>query len=165
MPFYVNPAVERLTSYKSEQFSACPQLWLKLVVADDRQRVIEGLATLMREGTLEREYRIVHADGGQCCVRSTAQVVHGTGGTPSRIDGVIAEIMDFRQPAGLGAALPQRHHAATLHGRSPAAPVEHAPRRLRRTDHCQAYQRVMGLRRLPGRRYQTVPTDAALACG
>jgi hypothetical protein len=83
----------------------------------------------------------------------------------SRIDSVIADITDLRQTEGRSAAPPQRDHAATLNQRNPATPAGHAPCRARRTDHSGAYQWIIGLRRPPSQKYQTVPTDAAMACG
>jgi hypothetical protein len=164
VPFYVSPAIERLTGHRGEEFNACPQLWLKLIVADDRQLVIEGLATLMREGTLDLEYRIVHADGGVRRVRSMAQVVHGTGGMPSRIDGVITELADAQPQEGHGAAPSQRHGAASVRERDRAAPDEPSPLQIRRSDDSQSYQCIIGLRALSSPSCQTVPTDATLPC-
>jgi PAS domain S-box-containing protein len=163
VPFYVNPAVERLTGYRCEEFSACPQLWLKLILEDDRQRVIEGLASLMREGTLELEYRIVHADGSLKVIRSTAEVVRSARGSPERIDGVITDITGSRRPEDRTAALPQYSTSKGL--RSVTASTGEALHGARSMDHTEAYQRVARMRRAPDARYQTVPTDGAATCG
>jgi hypothetical protein len=148
VPYYVNPAVEQLTGYGKEGFSACPHLWLKLIVTEDRQRVIEGLAELMAEGTLEIEYRIVNAAGGLRHVRSMAKVVRGTRRRPARIDGVVVEVPALATDSvALGTHVDSPHAAPTL------------PRR--RAEDIASYHEPAAFRHAARPNYQTVPTDVA----
>jgi len=163
LPYYIDPAVERLTGYRREEFSACPQLWLKLIVADDRHRVIGGLTKLMRDGTLNLEYRIVRADGSLRFIRNTARTVLGTHARPARIDGVMTDITSSRHPEVHASALPQ--HTVGNGLPVPTAAAGEVPRHWRRTDDSASYQRVAGLRRQPDAKYQIFLTDVASACG
>ena len=163
LPYHIHPAIVRLTGYRSEEFRAFPQLWIQVVVPDERQRVLEGLATLTRNGKVELAYRISHRDGGVRFVRNIAQTVRGTRGRPARIDGVITDITGSRRPEDPAAALPQYSTSKGLRGVT--ASTGEALHGARSMDHTEAYQRVARMRRAPDARYQTVPTDGAATCG
>jgi|GEM_PF-3204754 len=58
-----NPPAEEVAGYKKEDFLNNPMHWFDIVHPDDRERIIESMATLWAEGRRDIEYRIVRPDG------------------------------------------------------------------------------------------------------
>jgi len=61
---YISPQIEAILGYSPGQFLRDPDLWLKVIHPEDRDRVLDAAAKCRRVGDLfAREYRLIHADG------------------------------------------------------------------------------------------------------
>ncbi len=73
---YVSPSCERITGYRSEEFVEDPALYLRIVHADDRERVrAHQREDLSHPGQCELEFRIVRRDGEVRWIAHACQLV------------------------------------------------------------------------------------------
>jgi two-component system cell cycle sensor histidine kinase/response regulator CckA len=86
-----------VTGYTPEELTSDRELWLSLVVEDDRKVVQEQIERILAGDPTEPvEYRIVRRDGAIRWVRHTPVVRTGTDGSPIAYDGVIQDITERR---------------------------------------------------------------------
>ena len=84
-----------VTGYTPEELTADRELWMSLVVADDRKAVQEQIGRILAGDPTEPvEFRIVRRDGAIRWVRHTPVVRTGTDGSPIAYDGVIEDITE-----------------------------------------------------------------------
>jgi PAS domain S-box-containing protein len=92
----VSPACERVFGYPADQFHRRPELWLEMVLEEDR----EALATSRRERgqdeTAQAQYRIRRADGGIRWMQDRSWVVRDAAGKALRVDGLVHDITERR---------------------------------------------------------------------
>jgi PAS domain S-box-containing protein len=81
---YVGPGDEELTGYPRQATAADPELWRRLVHADDRERVFAADAAGNTDGSdsFSEEYRIVRKDGRVVWVLDEARLVRPEGRDP-----------------------------------------------------------------------------------
>ncbi len=96
---YLNPAAERVYGRPCADFFADNRLWMGIVHPDDRASVRACLKTLVANGSVTLEYRIVRPDGSQRWLEDRARVICAADGTPMRIDGVASDISERRSHA------------------------------------------------------------------
>ena len=96
---YLNPAAEFLFGRPLADFFADGGLLLRMVHADDRQRVNECMAELHAGKGMALEHRIVQPDGTVRWVENKARLIVGSDGRPLRIDGVASDITLRRSQA------------------------------------------------------------------
>jgi PAS domain S-box-containing protein len=78
---YVSPQYERITGYTAEERMNDPELWVRTLHPDDRDRVVaESLRTNETGDPFDIEYRIVTVDGGVVWVHDHASLVSGPDG-------------------------------------------------------------------------------------
>jgi diguanylate cyclase (GGDEF)-like protein/PAS domain S-box-containing protein len=94
---YMNPAGERIYGRSVDEFLADPYLWLNIVHADDRVRVMHWLERMLTTETLSLEYRVVHPDGTVRWLEDRARTVHDALGNVIRFDGVAADVSERRR--------------------------------------------------------------------
>ncbi len=97
---YANPAIETLTGYSADDFTANPHLLIDIVHADDRATFAYRLRRATGGVRTDGEYRIVRRDGAIRWVHHRFWLVgsdHLVNG--DRIDGVMTDITDRRQAA------------------------------------------------------------------
>ncbi len=112
-----NAGCQAVTGYTPEEFAANTLLWIAIVPEDDRQRVKDWSARLLRAEPLEPlEHRILRKDGAVRWVRNTPVLHRDKDGILTGYDGIIQDITDARE------ALSERTRAETL-----TAIIEDAP--------------------------------------
>ena len=94
---YLNPAVETLFGRKREEFLADPKLWFRATHADDRALAAQLAKDVLERGSIDAQYRIVHASGEVRHIRSRARLIRDDAGRPARIDGVVTDVTDMHR--------------------------------------------------------------------
>jgi PAS domain S-box-containing protein len=95
---YISPRDEELTGYTTDEVAADPELWMKTIHPDDRDRVLAADRDSNREGGVFRlEYRVVAKDGTVRWVLDQATLVRGSGGDPPYWQGFMMDISDRRE--------------------------------------------------------------------
>ncbi len=91
---YISPQVERLLGYSPEEWLADPELWVRCVHANDRDRVLEASQRSDRDGTAFcEEYRTYTKNGHLVWVRDESIPVSlDQHGRPTLLQGVIYDI-------------------------------------------------------------------------
>ena len=91
------PGSVGVTGYTPEELAAGDDLWLSLIVDEDREAAREQVRRILAGETTEPvEYRIVRRDGAVRWVRHTPVVRTDTDGSPIAYDGVIQDITERR---------------------------------------------------------------------
>jgi PAS domain S-box-containing protein len=95
---YTSPQVEELLGFSVDEWTSDPDLWIRQLHPDDRERVIEAnrVSNRMGERFLE-EYRFIAKDGRTVWLRDDAVPVRGADGAVLFWRGVILDITDRRQ--------------------------------------------------------------------
>jgi PAS domain S-box-containing protein len=98
-PPYISPQVESMLGFSPQEWRDDPQLWIRQVHPDDRERVIEASDRSDRTGEpYSIEYRHIKKDGTVVWVREEAHVVErGPDGAPSLVQGVMYDITDRKR--------------------------------------------------------------------
>jgi PAS domain S-box-containing protein len=90
---YVSPRYERLTGYSPEERIADPDLWVRMLHPDDRERVLaESLRTNETGDPFDVEYRLIRKDGGTVWVHDHAVLVGGEEASPRFWQGVLSDV-------------------------------------------------------------------------
>lgn len=89
---FVNPAWERVFGHSHSEAQNNPGLWLQTIHPEDQALAQASLATLLAEGQLDHEYRIVRPDGEVRWISDHAVLVRDAQGVPLRIDGIGRDI-------------------------------------------------------------------------
>ncbi|MEP6475950.1 MAG: PAS domain-containing protein [Actinomycetota bacterium] len=90
---YVSPQYERLLGFTSEERLADPELWLRQLHPEDRDRVqAESLRTNATGDPFDCEYRMLTKDGRVVWLRDHAFLVGGDDGRPPFWQGVLLDI-------------------------------------------------------------------------
>jgi diguanylate cyclase (GGDEF)-like protein/PAS domain S-box-containing protein len=96
---YISPRIEWLLGFTPEEWTADPDLWLRQIHADDRERILaEEDAESQDLGLVSiTEYRLLRRDGQEVWVRDEAVVIADESGEPAFWRGVIVDITDRRR--------------------------------------------------------------------
>jgi two-component system cell cycle sensor histidine kinase/response regulator CckA len=87
-----------VTGYTSEELTGDPDLWMSLVVAEDRGAATDQIRRILAgESAAPLEFRIVRRDGAVRWVRHTPVVRTDSHGAPVAYDGVIQDITERRE--------------------------------------------------------------------
>jgi diguanylate cyclase (GGDEF)-like protein/PAS domain S-box-containing protein len=89
---YANPIVEKIYGHPIEEFQHNRRLWLDVVHPEDRPRVADRRARLLRHGAITQEFRIVRPDGQVRWIEHHSKVVRDGSGAPLRFDAVEIDI-------------------------------------------------------------------------
>jgi len=96
---YISPQYEQLTGYTPEQRLMDPELWVRMLHPDDRERVLaESDATNLTGEPFDVEYRIVAADGRIVWLHDHAMQVTDRAGN-QRWHGVLQDVTESRLAA------------------------------------------------------------------
>ena len=91
---YVSPQYETLTGYTPDERLSTPDLWVRMLHPDDRERVVAESARTNATGEpFDVEYRIVAKDGRTVWVHDLAYLVADEGGRPAW-QGVLTDITE-----------------------------------------------------------------------
>lgn len=92
---YVSPAYERLFGYTPEERLADPQLWVKLLHPEDRDRVLTISRETNETGEMFRaEYRMIARDGRVVWVRDEARLLRDQAGRALSWQGILVDITE-----------------------------------------------------------------------
>jgi PAS domain S-box-containing protein len=92
---YMSPQVEELLGYSVEEWQADPELFVKILHPDDRERVLaEVLRTNANAEPFLEEYRMLARDGRVVWVRDAAVAIRDPRGIPSESQGYLLDITD-----------------------------------------------------------------------
>ncbi len=96
---YVSPQIQRLLGYTSAEWAADPDLWIRSLHPDDRDRVLAAWKLADGTGTDFHEvYRSITKDGRVVWIRDEAVVVaRDHKGHPLRIQGVMVDVTEQRE--------------------------------------------------------------------
>ncbi|MBN1609744.1 MAG: PAS domain S-box protein [Polyangiaceae bacterium] len=90
------PGCVAVTGYHSEEFSADPYLWYRMVAEEDRPSVDAHLRELLQGELSAIEHRIVRKDGQIRWVRNTPVIERDTAGRVLSYDGLVRDVTDRR---------------------------------------------------------------------
>lgn len=94
---YTSPQIETLLGYPVSEWKNIPDLWIKLLHPDDRERVLAEDKRASREGTFHSEYRLQARDGRTVWVHDNAILIRDEAGRPLYWQGVLLDITDRKQ--------------------------------------------------------------------
>jgi PAS domain S-box-containing protein len=92
---YISPQLKTTMGYAPEEWIADNELWLKIMPADDRERVSAEYVRANESGEPFRaEYRVVTPDGRTVWIRDEALLKRGLSGQPSFWQGIMLDISE-----------------------------------------------------------------------
>jgi PAS domain S-box-containing protein len=92
---YMSPQVEELLGYSVEEWQADPELFVKILHDDDRERVLqEVVRTNASTEPFVEEYRMIARDGRVVWVRDAAVAIRDARGVPAESQGYLLDITD-----------------------------------------------------------------------
>jgi PAS domain S-box-containing protein len=96
---YISPQVERLVGYSADEWLGDPDLFLKLLHPEDRERVLADHDRVFAAGdsSWSFEYRVVARDGRTVWLRDDAVVVKDEAGTPLYVQGFLMDITERKK--------------------------------------------------------------------
>ena len=96
-PVFVSDQIEQLTGYTADEWRRDPELFLRLVHHDDRDRVNAELESAVKNGEPRRsQYRLHTRDGRVVWVRDEAATVRDADGRPLCVQGWLLDITERR---------------------------------------------------------------------
>lgn len=96
LEFLNEPAASRTYGRTAAEFFADPDLWQRVVHADDRDLVASIWGRLASSGSAEDHYRIVRPDGEVRWVHARAWTTIDSEGRPLRFEGVVRDVTESR---------------------------------------------------------------------
>ncbi len=90
---YVSPQIQKMIGFTPDEYKQDPDIWLKQVHPEDRNRVMEELKESHNQHTpFKSEYRMQTRNGDVVWVHDEAVVVHDKFGEPLCLQGVMLDI-------------------------------------------------------------------------
>ena len=90
---YINPQLKAITGYEPEEWITDPELWVRIIHPDDRERVLEEYTrTYAAKQPSISEYRITTLDGLIIWVSDETRLVRDKKGKPLFWQGVMVDI-------------------------------------------------------------------------
>ena len=95
---YINPQLKTITGYEPQEWIADNDLWLKMILPEDRQRVMEEYTrTYTAQEPFFSEYRITRRDGKVIWVSEETRLIRDKTGKPLFWQGVMIDITARKQ--------------------------------------------------------------------
>jgi PAS domain S-box-containing protein len=95
---YMSPQVEEMLGYTPDEWLEDPELWVKVLHPDDRERVLAEDARVDETGgPFSVEYRMIAKDGRAVWVRDEAVLVRDDEGTPLFWQGVFIDVTERKE--------------------------------------------------------------------
>jgi len=95
---YVSPQIESQIGFCVQEWLDDPQLRLKMIHPDDRERVLAEVASSLAHGApYHSEYRIFRQDGNIAWVRDDAAWLKDAAGKPVLLQGIMLDISDRKR--------------------------------------------------------------------
>jgi PAS domain S-box-containing protein len=114
---FISPQIEELLGYALEEWLSDPELWIRVLHPDDRERVLaESNAADRDGGPFVSEYRALHRDGHVVWIRDEARVVaRDRDGRPVLSQGVMQDITERKLAQERLASAEERHRLLIEH--------------------------------------------------
>jgi PAS domain S-box-containing protein len=94
---YVNPAFRSVYGRPETELHADPDLWMKVIHAEDAAEVRAAMESIAGGGFAEREYRVLRPEGEIRWVRHRLQVIADAEGHPLRFDALCSDITEKKR--------------------------------------------------------------------
>ena len=92
---YVSPQIEAITGMTPQEWIDDPELWIKLVPAEEREAVSRSyLEAVAHERPWQAEYRLLTRDGRTIWVHDETTVLRDDQGRPTYLQGVLMDITE-----------------------------------------------------------------------
>jgi PAS domain S-box-containing protein/putative nucleotidyltransferase with HDIG domain len=91
---YVSPSVSKMYGRPAEEFVKHPSLWQDAVHPDDQYQTELTFKQLYKEGSAERECRIVRPDESVIWINDKSKIIYDENQVPLRIEGIASDITD-----------------------------------------------------------------------
>lgn len=92
---YLSHGIEAMTGYAEAEYLSDPDLWGRLVLEEDRQRVFESTATAMKEGQVTTDFRLRRKDGQIRYIQARGWLAPREQGLPARLEGILVDLTDL----------------------------------------------------------------------
>jgi len=89
---FISPSVEVLYGRPIQDFYDNPSIWNEVVHPDDKLLTEKALEKLWKNGTAERECRIIRPDGSTAWIYDKSKIVFDEHNSPIRVDGIVSDI-------------------------------------------------------------------------
>lgn len=94
---YMSPQIETITGYSPEEYISEPELWMRIIHPDDRERVLDEDARVSRSGEpFAMVFRQFAKDGRTVWVRDEAVVVNDESGEPLCWQGIVLDVTESK---------------------------------------------------------------------
>ena len=97
-PVYLSPQYESILGFTAEERVSTPDLWVRRLHPEDRERVLAANSSSNATGEpFDEEYRMVARDGHVVWMHDASVVLRGAEGRPSYRQGVMYDVTERRQ--------------------------------------------------------------------
>ncbi len=109
---YINPQVKMITGYDPDEWIADNDLWSKIILPEDRERVLEEYTRTYKEKQPSiSEYRIKRRDGRVIWVSDETRLIHDRKGKSLFWQGVMIDITARKRAEQIQQAIYRISHA------------------------------------------------------
>lgn len=92
---FIGAAIQKLTGYSNENWHV-PEFWFNHVHPEDQPVVLQARQRLLDQGSLNYQYRFLHADGRVIWIEDQLMLIRDVSGNPSEIVGAWLDITDHK---------------------------------------------------------------------
>ncbi|MFZ3087204.1 MAG: EAL domain-containing protein [Methylotenera sp.] len=90
---FIGIAIQKLTGYPSEDWYT-PKFWINHIHPEDQPIVLQAQQRLLEQGSLNHQYRFLHADGRVVWIEDQLMLIRDSSGNPSEAVGAWLDITD-----------------------------------------------------------------------
>jgi PAS domain S-box-containing protein len=94
---FISESIAQLVGYNSSQFIENPGFWLDHVHPDDRERVLQEIPQIIKNGHHSYEYRFRCSDGRYIWLRDEMKCIRDNNGDPVEIVGFCSDITRYKE--------------------------------------------------------------------
>jgi PAS domain S-box-containing protein len=116
---YMSPRIEELTGFTAEEWCADPDIWVKSLHPDDRERILEEDKKSDKVSRFVEEYRLIRRDGQIVWVKEDTNLIYDNKGNVLYWQGILLDIT--KEKENEAALQRQLQELAILHSASLAA--------------------------------------------
>ncbi len=99
---YISPQAGRILGYPPHEWETDPELWVRILHPEDRERALAANERLIRDGEpFVLDYRVIARDGRVVWIHEESDVVRGEDGRPRYVQGVMFDVTEAKQAEAL----------------------------------------------------------------